>query len=406
MINANIVMVGHVDHGKSTLIGRLLYDSDSIKGKKIEEIKKVAQEYKKRFEFAHLLDSLEEEVKEDKTIDTTQVFFKGKNFYTIIDAPGHKEFLKNMLTGASYAHAAVVVVSAPDGIQEQTRRHIFLLKFLGLKQLFICVNKLDRLVYDEKKYEELKAEIERLLTLLQYKVETLCFIPISALEGDNVYKTSEKMPWYKGPTLLQALDDNIVLKVEESTLARFVVQDVYDVEGKRVVVGRVEAGVFRQGDEVVFSPSGLKTEIKNIKVLRPEVTQATQGDSVGFVLQRDEGIERGAVCGLASSQPTSTTRISGEMFLLADTIVQDESLFLKCATNKVECHISKIALKINSETGEQVRDNLTSLNTNDAALVEIETKAPVVVEKYADVPALGRFILEKNNKNIAAGVIT
>lgn len=405
MINANIVMVGHVDHGKSTLIGRLLYDSESIKGKKIEEIKKVAQEYKKRFEFAHLLDSLEEEVKEDKTIDTTQVFFKGKNFYTIIDAPGHKEFLKNMLTGASYAHAAVVVVSAPDGIQEQTRRHIFLLKFLGLRQLFICVNKLDRLAYNESKYEELKAEIEALLTLLQYKIDTLCFIPISALEGDNVYKTSDKMPWYKGPTLIQALDDNIAVKAEESKLPRFVVQDVYDVEKERIVVGRVEAGVFHQGDDVIFSPSGLKTKITSIKVFGPEVVQATQGDSVGFVLQSDEGIERGAVCGLVSSQPTSTTRISGEMFLLADTIKQDELVFLKCATNKVECRISKIALKINSETGEQVQDNHMSLNTNEAALVEIETSEPVVVERYADVPALGRFIIEKNNKNIAAGIV-
>ena len=404
-MNANIVMVGHVDHGKSTLIGRLLYDSESIQGKKIEEIKKVAQEYKKRFEFAHLLDSLEEEVKEDKTIDTTQVFFKGKNFYTIIDAPGHKEFLKNMLTGASYAHAAVVVVSAPEGIQEQTRRHLFLLKFLGLKQLFVCVNKLDTLAYNAKKFETLREGLDRLLTLLQYKVDTVFFIPISALKGDNVYKKSEKMPWYTGPTLIQALDDNIVVTEEVSILPRFVVQDTYEVDGEHVVVGRVEAGIFHEGDELMCAPSGVKAELRQVKVFGADTVEAKHGDSVGFVLLPQKAIKRGEVCGLTDSEPTATTHVSGEMFLLSDHIEQGESLFIKCATSKVPCTIKKINLKIDSETGEQLKDDLTSLKANEAALVEIETHAPLVIEKYTDIPSLGRFILEKNNKNIAAGII-
>jgi len=366
---------------------------------------KVAQEYKKRFEFAHLLDSLEEEVKEDKTIDTTQVFFKGKNFYTIIDAPGHKEFLKNMLTGASYAHAAVIVVSAPEGIQEQTRRHLFLLKFLGLKQLFVCVNKLDTLAYSEEKFKILKQELDRLLTSLQYKLDTVLFIPISALKGDNVYKTSDTMPWYTGPTLIQALDDNITVEEKESILPRFVVQDTYEIDGEHIAVGRVEAGAFNQGDELMCAPSGVTAKLQQVKVFNAGTALAERGDSVGFVLRPHEGIERGAVCGLIDSVPTATMHVSGEMFLLAGRIEQGESLFIKCATSKVPCTIKKINLKIDSETGEQLKDNLTSLNANEAALVEIETQAPIVVEKYTDVPSLGRFILEKNNKNIAAGII-
>ncbi len=402
---ANIVIVGHVDHGKSTLIGRLLYDSQNIKDARIEEIQKIAQEYKKKFEFAYLLDSLEEEVKEEKTIDTTQVTFKGKNYYTIIDAPGHKEFLKNMLTGASYANTAVLVVSASQGVREQTKRHLFLLHFLRVKQIFVCINKMDILDYQQDSFEKAKKELAKLLVSLNYDPETIPFIPVSALKGDNVYCKSEKMAWYQGSTLIQALDENIKLEEKDSSLSRFVVQDTYRIDEEKIIVGRVEAGTLREEDEVTFSPSGLKTEIKEVKVFGEKISQASLGDSVGLILKEDSGIKRGEVCGLADSPPVAKKSFLAEMVLLSGKLQENESLLVKCATNKVKCQVSKIIKKIDSETAKEIHKDTQKLNPNEAAWVEFRLSEPMVVEEYSQVPALGRFILEKNDKNIAAGII-
>lgn len=402
---ANIAVVGHVDHGKSTLIGRLLYDSQSLKDKKIEEIQKIAQQYQKKFEFAYLLDSLEEEVREEKTIDTTQVIFKGKNYYTIIDAPGHKEFIKNMLTGASYANVAVLVVSVSQGVREQTRRHLFLLHFLRVKQIFICINKMDILGYQQDSFEKTKKELAELLASLNYDPETVPFIPISALKGDNVYRKSEKMAWYQGPTLIEALDENIKLEEKDSSLLRFVVQDTYRVDEEKIVVGRVEAGTLREEDEVLFSPSGLKTKIKEIKVFGEKITKASPGDSIGLILKEDARIRRGEVCGLADSPPVARKSFSAEMVLLSGEVLENESLLIKCAANKVRGQISKIVKKIDSETAKEIDKDPQKLNPNEAAWVEFRLSEPMVVEEYSQVPALGRFILEKNQKNIAAGII-
>lgn len=365
----------------------------------------MTDEYQKKFEFAYLLDSLEEEVKEEKTIDTTQVIFKGKNYYTIIDAPGHKEFLKNMLTGASYADAAVLVVSAPQGVREQTRRHLFLLQFLRLRQIFICINKMDILDYQQDSFEKTKKELAELLTSLNYHPETIPFIPISALEGDNIYNKSEKMAWYQGPTLIQALDENIKPEEKDSSLSRFVVQDTYRVEEEKIIVGRVEVGTLQEKDEVIFSPSGLRTEIKEIKVFGEKVTQAGPGDSIGLILKEDSRVKRGEVCGSADFPPVAGKSFLGEMVLLSGKLQENESLLIKCASNKVRCQISKIIKKIDSETAKAIDINLQKLNPNEAAWVEFKLSEPMVVEEYSQVPALGRFILEKNHKNIAADII-
>ncbi|GAG39791.1 unnamed protein product, partial [marine sediment metagenome] len=251
--------------------------------------------------------SLEEEVSQEKTIDTTQVIFEGKNYYTIIDAPGHKEFLKNMLTGASYAHAGVLVVSAFEGVEEQTRRHLFLLHFLRISQIFICINKLDKLNYQKTSFEKMKKELTQILTSLDYHPGKIPFIPISALEGDNVYNKSRKISWYQGPTLIEALDENIKLEEENTSFLRFVVQDTYQIKKEKVVVGRVEAGTLREKDEVIFSPSGLKTRIKEIKVFRKKIKEANLGDSVGLILQEHGRIKRGEVCGLLDFPPLART---------------------------------------------------------------------------------------------------
>ena len=235
------VIVGHVDHGKSTLIGRLLYDTNSLPPDKMEEIRKTSQDLGRDTEFAYLLDHLEEERRQGITIDTTQVFFKtDKREYVIIDAPGHVEFVKNMITGASQAEAAILIIDAKEGIQEQTKRHATILSMLGIEQVIVLINKVDLIDFSEEKYTELKSRLEKFLTTLN--ITPKLYIPISALKGDNIANKSTNMPWYKGPTMLEGLNHLKNKIAEENQPLIFPVQDIYKVDDKRVIVGRVETG--------------------------------------------------------------------------------------------------------------------------------------------------------------------
>jgi small GTP-binding protein len=397
-MNVNVVIIGHVDHGKSTLIGRLLYDSESITEGRVEEIQKLAEEYKKRFEFAYFIDSFDDELKEERTIDTTGVMFKGKkNLYSITDVPGHKEFIKNMLTGASHADVAVLVVAADEGIQEQTGRHAFLIHMLGIKQLFAVVNKMDIVDYKQEVFQAIKSGVSKLLASLGYS--NIDFIPISAMEGDNIYKPSPRMDWYEGPTLIQTLDEVKVSK--ELRPLRFVVQDTYTVDSDKVVVGRVESGTLRQGDEVIFQPSGVRGMIEKIRVLEGEIQEAAQGDSIGIVL--DKEVRRGDVCGLVEAPPVPAGEFLGEAVLLEKNLRKGERLELRCGTRRVNCEIKEIRERINSETGEVVERQPAEISENDAATILFATE-PLVVERFSEIPELGRFILVKD-KNIGAGVV-
>jgi small GTP-binding protein len=396
-MNVNVVIVGHVDHGKSTLIGRLLYDSDSITEGRVEEIQKLAEEYKKRFEFAYFLDSFDDELKEERTIDTTGVMFKGKNLYTVTDVPGHKEFIKNMLTGASHAEIAVLVVSAEEGIQEQTGRHMFLIHMLGIKEMLVVVNKMDLVDYKKERFEVVKGEVSKLLASFGYL--DVQFIPASAMEGDNIYKSSERMEWYEGPTLIEALDGVKISK--EVKPLRFVVQDVYLVNSEKVAVGRVESGTLRRNDEVIFQPTGIKGKIKKIKVSEGELPEAKRGDSVGIVVDRE--VKRGDVCGLLESPPVPTQEFLGEAVLLEKNLRKGERLELRCGTRRVKCEVKEIREKINSETGEVVEKYPIEISENEAATIVFATEA-LVVEKFSEIPELGRFILVKG-KNTGAGVV-
>ncbi len=397
-MNVNIVVTGHVDHGKSTLIGRLLYDSESIKEGRVQEIQKLAEEYKKRFEFAYFLDAFDDEVKEERTIDTTGVMFKGKrNLYTLTDVPGHKEFIKNMLTGASHADIAVLVVSAPEGVQEQTRRHAFLLKMLGVKRLFVAVNRMDTTGYAVEAFQHIRAELLPLLTSFGY--QDMPFIPVSAMEGDNVYKRSTRMEWYTGQTLIEAMDDIEV--VREAKPPRFVVQDVYRVGIEEVAVGRVESGTFSAGDDVVFQPSGVRGRLQKIMVFRGEIPEGRAGDSVGLVT--DARVQRGDVCGLAEQPPVARSTFLGEAVLLDKNLAGGEELEMKCGTRRVKCRVRELREKIDSETGQVLAKNPAGIDENEAALILFETE-PMVVEKFADIPELGRFVLVRG-KNIGAGIV-
>jgi small GTP-binding protein len=396
-MNVNVVIIGHVDHGKSTLIGRLLYDSESITEGRVEEIQKLAEEYKKRFEFAYFLDSFEDELKEERTIDTTGVMFKGKNYYAVTDVPGHKEFIKNMLTGASHADVAVLVVSAEEGVQEQTRRHAFLIHMLGIKEMLVVINKMDAIGYKKERFEAIKGEVSKLLTSFGY--HDIKFIPASAIEGDNIYKSSREMKWYSGPTLIETLDGVEISK--EVKALRFVVQDTYELDSERVVVGRVESGTLRRGDEVIFQPSGVRGEIRKIKVFQGELEKAEQGDSIGIVLDRE--VKRGDVCGLVEAPPVPTEEFLGEAVLLEKNLRKGDRLELRCGTRRVRCEIREIREKINSETGEVVERQPLEICENEAATILFATE-PLVVEKFSEIPELGRFILVRD-RNIGAGVV-
>jgi small GTP-binding protein len=399
-MNVNVVLVGHVDHGKSTLIGRLLYDSESIKDERVEEIQKLAEEYKRKFEFAYFLDSFEDELKEERTIDTVSLMFKSKkNYYTITDVPGHKEFIKNMLTGASHADVAVLVVSAEEGVQEQTRRHMFLLKMLGIRQVFVVVNKMDEVGYKNERFETVKSQIGMLLNSFGFQTEV--FIPISAMAGDNVYRKCELMDWYRGPTLIETLD-GVKLSSEEKPL-RFVVQDIYSVDSERIIVGRIESGRLQKGDEVIFEPSGIKGEIERIIVFDAELEEAGKGDSIGVVITAGD-VKRGDVFGLLETPPKKVNEFLGEFVLLDKNMKKGENLELRCGTAKVACKIEEIKERINLETGEEIGERPEEIFEHDAATIVFATE-PVVVEKFADIPELGRFVLVKASKNIGAGVV-
>ncbi len=397
-MNINVVIVGHVDHGKSTLIGRLLYDSESITEGRIEEIQKLAEEYKRRFEFAYFIDSFDDELKEERTIDTTGVMFKSKkNLYAVTDVPGHKEFIKNMLTGASHSDVAVLVVAADEGIQEQTGRHAFLIHMLGIKQIFVMVNKMDAVGYREDIFQDTRNKVSRLLASFDY--HDVPFIPGSAMEGDNIYKHSEHMNWYSGPSLIETLDDVAVSRVVMPL--RFVVQDTYPVDSEKVVVGRIESGTLHTGDEVLFQPSDARAKVQKIVAFRDELVEANRGDSVGIVVDRD--IARGDVCGLLESPPLAVTEFLGEAVLLEKSLMVGDELELRCATKRVKCTIKRIREKISSETGEIMEKNPSEITENEAAIIDFSCE-PVVVEKFSEFPELGRFVLVKN-KNIAAGIV-
>lgn len=398
-MNVSVVIVGHVDHGKSTLIGRLLYDSEVLPEDKLAEIQKLLEEYKRRFEFAYFLDSFEEELKEERTIDTTRVLFKGKNYYTIVDVPGHKEFIKNMLTGASHAQVGILVVSAPDGVQEQTGRHAFLLNMLGIKKVIVAINKMDLVDYAEEVFQKVESETSRLLSSLGYSA--MRFIPVSAMEGDNVYKPSGRMEWYRGATLIQTLDSIEPEKEGEKPL-RFVVQDVYLLDSEKVVVGRVESGTLAKGEELIFQPSGVRGQVDKIKVFPHEVEMAGMGDSIGIVVGCEA--KRGDIGGHLESPPAPVNSFLGEVVLLEGVLKRGDECEMKCGTKRARCLVKEIKERINSETGEVMGENAEEIGENEAATI-IFTSEPMVVERFSEIPELGRFVLVRKGKNIGAGVV-
>ena len=395
----NIVVVGHVDHGKSTLIGRLLYDSEQLPEGKINEVQKLVDLYRRRFEFAYFLDAFGDEVEQERTIDTTRIRFKSpRRVYTIIDVPGHKEFIKNMLTGASRADAAVLVVDASKGIEEQTRRHTFLLDLLGIKNLIVLVNKMDLVEYSMKEYDRTVEEVVELLQEYKFNLEV---VPGSAFMGDNIYKPSERMVHFSSSTLVDLLDR--LEETSKDTPLRIIVQDAYG--GKLGV--RIVSGTLRRLDQLTFQPSGLTCIVGSIEVYTDLLEEAETGRCVLLNLLSPSLPPRGDVGGLSSDTLKIGKCFNVEVTLIDGKVKQGDKLSLKCGTKTVRCRMGAFLYKIDTETG--VHSNclpllFKELKAGEAGAGSLDTE-PIVIEKFSEIPELGRFVLTKNNRSIGLGVV-
>ena len=408
----NLVFIGHVDHGKSTTVGRLLLDTGHIEPHVIEKYKKEAeQKGKATFEFAWVMDGLKEERERGLTIDVAHKRFNTAKFYfTIIDAPGHRDFVKNMITGTSQADAAVIVVSAIEGPQAQTKEHVFLAWVLGVKQIVIEVNKMDAVNWDQKKYEETKKGVSELLKAVGYKPDEITFIPASGYKGDNVAKPSMNMPWYKGPTLLQALDAlKEPPKMTDKPL-RIPVQDVYTITGVGTVpVGRVETGVLKPDMKIIFMPANKVGEVKSIEMHHETLPQAVPGDNVGFNVRglAKTDVKRGDVAGPVENPPTVAKSFIAQIVVLnhPSVITAGYTPVFHCHTAQVACTFTELQKKLDPKTFTVKEENPQFLKTGDAALVKITPTKPLAIEKAKDFPQLGRFAIRDMGQTVAAGAV-
>lgn len=408
----NIVTIGHVDQGKSTLIGRLLWDTGNVPEQQMKKIEEKAKELKKEsFKFAFLMDTVKEERERGVTIDIMHQRFDTQNrYFTVIDAPGHRDFVKNMITGASQADAAILVLGAKDGVMPQTKEHVFLVKTLGLKQLLVAVNKMDEASYDEKVYIKAKEDITKLLKSVGFKTEAINFIPVSAWMGDNVAKRSDKMSWYKGPTLVEALDKLEVPAKPTDKPLRIPIQDVYTITGVGTVpVGRVESGILKPNDKLIFMPSGKTCDVKSIEMHHEVIPQAIAGDNIGFNVRglSKTDITRGDVAGPIDRPPTVAEEFTAQIIVLQhpSVITKGYTPVFHAHTAHVSCQVTEIVKKINPATGATEAEHPDFIKTGDAAVIKCKPLKPFVVEKQSEFPALAKFAIRDMGMTIAAGMI-
>ena len=401
-----VVFVGHVDHGKSTLIGRIFYDTKSLPDGKVEQIQKACREEGMEFEYAFLLDALLEEQEQNITIDTTQIQFKtDKRPYVIIDAPGHKEFLKNMITGAASADAAVLLIAANEGVREQSRRHGYLLSLLGIKQVVVAVNKMDLVGFSEETFRAVVAEYEAFLS--QIGLEARTFVPISAKNGLNVaLKAPVEMPWYQGPTITDMLDTFESPKTLEELPLRFPVQDVYRFDERRIIAGRIESGTLKVGDRLVFSPNNKTSVVASIERWNaPQSHTAVAGESVGITLTEQIFVERGHVASQEVDAPIESTRFKANLFWMGKRNLQvGERYKLKLTTQELDCELVSIDRLIDASTLEVI-DGRTHIAKNDVAEITVQTRAPLVMDNHDRLPVMGRFILLEDRQVGGGGII-
>ena len=414
-VHINLVFIGHVDHGKSTSVGRLLFDSGNIDEQTMRKLKEKAQELGKGgFEFAFVMDNLKEERERGVTIDLAHKKFESpKYFFTIIDAPGHRDFVKNMITGASQADAGVLSVAANDGVMAQTKEHVFLSRTLGVSQLIVSVNKMDMKDYAEDAFNKVKEQVTALIKTVGYNPEQVQFVPISALQGDNVAKKSDKMAWYKGPTLLEALDNLTPPEKPTNLPFRLPIQDVYNITGIGVVpVGRVETGIVKIGDKIIAVPGregkGVPGEVKSIEMHHEQYKQAGPGDNIGFNIRGfgKTDIARGDVLGHTDNPPTVASEFTAQMVVLnhPTVVTVGYTPVFHIHTAQVACQILAIEKKLNPATGEVLAENPDFIKNGDAAIVKFKPVTPMVIETQKEIPQLSRFAIRDSGTTVAAGM--
>ncbi|WP_135533880.1 translation elongation factor EF-1 subunit alpha [Halostella pelagica] len=408
----NLAIIGHVDHGKSTLVGRLLYETGSVPEHVIEQHKEEAeQKGKGGFEFAYVMDNLAEERERGVTIDIAHQEFDTDDYYfTIVDCPGHRDFVKNMITGASQADNAVLVVAADDGVAPQTQEHVFLARTLGINELIVGVNKMDLVDYNESDYNQVVSEVEDLFQQVQFNTEDASFIPISAFEGDNIAEESENTDWYDGDILLDAL--NSLEEPEPPTDAplRLPIQDVYTIDGIGTVpVGRVETGMLNVGNNVSFQPSDEGGEVKTIEMHHEEVPEAGPGDNVGFNVRGigKDDIRRGDVCGPADDPPSVAETFQAQVIVMQhpSVITAGYTPVFHAHTAQVACTIESIDKKMDPSSGEVAEENPDFIQSGDAAIVTIRPQKPLSIESSQEIPELGSFAIRDMGQTIAAGKV-
>ncbi|MEK6987270.1 MAG: translation elongation factor EF-1 subunit alpha [Candidatus Thermoplasmatota archaeon] len=410
----NLVFIGHVDHGKSTTVGRILYDTGNIDPHEFENLKKLAEQMgKATFEFAFVMDRVKEERERGLTIDVAHKRFDtDKYYFTIIDAPGHRDFVKNMITGTSQADAAVLVVGAAEGVQTQTKEHIFLARTLGVEQLVVAINKMDatKPEFSEARYNELKTELTGLLRGVGYKVDKVPFIPISSYKGENITKTSTKMSWYKGHALVTALNELSVPPKPTNLPLRLPVQDVYSITGAGTVpVGRVETGVLKAGMKIHFMPADKIGEVKSIEMHHEQIPAAVPGDNVGVNVRGvdKKDLRRGDVAGPTDNPPSVAKSFTAQIIVLnhPSVITVGYTPVFHAHTAQVACTFEEIIEALDPKTGAPKAEKVDFLKTGDAARVKIRPTKPFVIEPFKQFPQMGRFAIRDMGQTVAAGQV-
>jgi elongation factor 1-alpha len=417
----NLVIIGHVDHGKSTTMGHLLYLTGNVDERTMKALEEESEKIGKgSFKFAWVMDKLKEERERGLTIDLSFWRFETPKYYfTIIDAPGHRDFVKNMITGASQADAAILVVSAKRGEYEagmgaagQTREHAFLAKTLGIDQIIVAINKMDdqTVNYSKERYEEVKTGVGKFLRMIGYDISKIDFIPISGWYGDNLVTRSDKMPWYDGPTLVEALDKLTEPPRPIDKPLRIPIQDVYTISGVGTVpVGRVETGVLKVGDTVLFLPAKKTGEVRSIEMHHQPLQKAIPGDNIGFNVRgvSKEDIRRGYVCCHTTNPVKVAKAFTGRIFILyhPTAIAAGYTPVLHIHTATVAVRFDQLLKKIDPRSGATIEENPSFLKQGDAAIVKFVPLRPVCMEKYAEIPQLGRFAIRDMGRTIAAGVV-
>jgi bifunctional enzyme CysN/CysC len=404
-----VVVAGHVDHGKSTIIGRLLADTGSLPDGKLEQVRSKCERSGKPFEYAFILDALRDEQAQGITIDTARVFFKSRRrHYIILDAPGHVEFLKNMVTGAARAEAALLVIDAKEGIQENSKRHGYVLSLLGIRQLTVLVNKMDLATYAQHAFEAIETQYREFLR--QLGLRSAAFIPVSALEGENLVRPSAAMAWYTGPTVIEALDGFWAEPAPVDKPLRLPVQDVYKFtkhgDDRRIVAGIIESGRLRVGDEVVFFPSGKKATVRSFEAFnRPPTTEARAGQAIGFTLQPQTYVARGHVATLSKEPPPHvTTRLRASLFWLGrEPLVTGREYILKLGTARVPARVEELHRVV--DAGELNLGAQRQVDRHQAAECTLLLGRAIAFDTVEQVAATSRFVVVDRHEICGGGVV-